>query len=203
MIKQTFYNLPQEKKERIINAIVKEIGKKNFTDISINQIVKNAEISRGSFYQYFDDKADIFHVVLEDFRKDIYDMSKKSLIQTNGDIFKASLNLFDYVVRVSANKAYSVAFKTVFSFINYNNNFLSSQSQVCPDWIIEDEIKQLVNIDLLSIESENDIDCIIDTVCAVLTKSWFEIFVLQKDIDDVKNKLNNMFLLMKNGFYRR
>lgn len=61
MIKQTYYNLPKDKKERILKAIISEIDKYNFEDISINRIVHSANISRGSFYQYFDNKTDLFH----------------------------------------------------------------------------------------------------------------------------------------------
>ena len=56
MIKQTYYNLPKDKKERILKAIISEIDKYNFEDISINRIVHTAKISRGSFYQYFENR---------------------------------------------------------------------------------------------------------------------------------------------------
>ena len=71
MIKQTYYNHPKDKKERILKAIISEIDKYDFEDISINRIVHTAKISRGSFYQYFDNKTDLFHLILEDFRLDM------------------------------------------------------------------------------------------------------------------------------------
>ena len=53
MPKQTFYNLEKDKKDRLIEACLEEFSSYTFTDSSINRIIKNAEISRGSFYQYF------------------------------------------------------------------------------------------------------------------------------------------------------
>lgn len=64
MPKQTFLNLPEEKRETIINAAVEEFAGYGFESASINRIVANSGISKGSFYQYFEDKADVFrHLV--------------------------------------------------------------------------------------------------------------------------------------------
>lgn len=60
MPKDTFHNLSSDKKRRIFDAAVKEFSTRRFSEASINQIVKAAEISRGSIYQYFSDKEDIY-----------------------------------------------------------------------------------------------------------------------------------------------
>ena len=65
MIKQTFYNLPEDKKKRIVDAIVKEFAESPTEKVSINRIIKVADISRGSFYQYFDDKVDLVEVLIK------------------------------------------------------------------------------------------------------------------------------------------
>ena len=64
MPKQTFLNLPEEKRTIIVNAAVDEFAGYGFESASINRIVANSGISKGSFYQYFEDKADVFrHLV--------------------------------------------------------------------------------------------------------------------------------------------
>lgn len=60
MPKATFNNLSDDKKRRIFDAAVKEFSTQRFSQASINQIVKEAGIPRGSFYQYFNDKEDLF-----------------------------------------------------------------------------------------------------------------------------------------------
>jgi TetR/AcrR family transcriptional regulator len=60
MPKDTFNNLNEEKKEKILSAAVNEFSAKRFSEASINQIVKDADIPRGSFYQYFSSKEDIY-----------------------------------------------------------------------------------------------------------------------------------------------
>lgn len=65
MPKQTFLNLPQEKRETIMNAAVDEFAEYGLENASTNRIVKNSGIAKGSFYQYFEDKQDVFMYMLE------------------------------------------------------------------------------------------------------------------------------------------
>ena len=60
MPKQTFFNLPQEKRETIMNAAIEEFAEYGLENASTNRIVKNSGIAKGSFYQYFEDKQDVF-----------------------------------------------------------------------------------------------------------------------------------------------
>ena len=65
MPKITFFNLPSEKREKITNVIIDEFYENTYELASINQIVKTAEIAKGSFYQYFKDKLDIYRMTIE------------------------------------------------------------------------------------------------------------------------------------------
>ncbi len=60
MPKQTFHNLPEEKRAKIINVAVDEFAQYGLENASTNRIVENSGISKGSFYQYFEDKQDVF-----------------------------------------------------------------------------------------------------------------------------------------------
>lgn len=64
MPKQTFFNLPEDKKERILNTAIDEFSKYYYHKASISRIVKNAGIAKGSFYQYFEDKKDLFKYLI-------------------------------------------------------------------------------------------------------------------------------------------
>lgn len=57
---ETFYNLKTEKKERVIQAIIKELSSHTYEHINLSNIVRDSGIARGSFYQYFKDKDDLF-----------------------------------------------------------------------------------------------------------------------------------------------
>jgi AcrR family transcriptional regulator len=65
MPKQTFLNLPEEKRRCITKAAIDEFAEFGFEASSINRIVANSGISKGSFYQYFEDKMDVFKYLID------------------------------------------------------------------------------------------------------------------------------------------
>ena len=203
LVKQTFYNLSPDKKQRIIDAIIKEVDGKSFEDISINQIVKNAEISRGSFYQYFNDKQDIFYVLMHGFTDNPNQVCEKSLEKNNGDLLSAGMDIFDFILEISKEKNYFVVFKTVFSCVGVNNAFIPSGVKKCKDLTLLNVITEKVNYSLLNGEEDADIENMVTIICSVIIRSCFDIFVLDMAEQVVKEHLHKMFLLMKNGFYRR
>ncbi len=60
MPKDTFLNLPEAKRQAVIEAAVDEFAAYPYEQASVNRIVANAGIAKGSFYQYFEDKKDLF-----------------------------------------------------------------------------------------------------------------------------------------------
>jgi AcrR family transcriptional regulator len=64
MPKQTFLNLPDEKRNTIINAAIDEFAEYGLENASTNRIVAASGISKGSFYQYFEDKQDVVMYLL-------------------------------------------------------------------------------------------------------------------------------------------
>ena len=65
MPKQTFFNLPQAKRQTIIDVAIEEFAENGFENASINRMVANSGISKGSFYQYFADKLDLFKHLID------------------------------------------------------------------------------------------------------------------------------------------
>lgn len=76
MPKQTFFNLPLEKRETIVDAAVDEFAQYGLENASTNRIVENSGISKGSFYQYFEDKQDVFMYLLSVLEKEKMDFFK-------------------------------------------------------------------------------------------------------------------------------
>ena len=65
MPKETFFNLPEDKRERIIDIALDEFSHFDFQSASISRIVAAAGIAKGSFYQYFADKEDLYRYLFE------------------------------------------------------------------------------------------------------------------------------------------
>ena len=92
MPSDTFLRLNDEKKKKLIDASFKEFSLYNFNDVSINRIIKEAGISRGSFYMYFVDKKDLYFYLLEQHLEILINNMKNDLIKNKGDLFKMFQN---------------------------------------------------------------------------------------------------------------
>lgn len=65
MPKQTFFNLPDEKRENFLDIALAEFAENDFQSASISRIVATAGIAKGSFYQYFENKEDLYRYLLD------------------------------------------------------------------------------------------------------------------------------------------
>lgn len=65
MPRDTFFNLSEDKRNRIIEAALIEFENYSFENASTNRIVDSAGISKGSFYQYFEDKKDLYKYIIQ------------------------------------------------------------------------------------------------------------------------------------------
>ena len=83
-----FLNLDSDKQNRIINAAIKEFAEKGYSNASTNEIVKEAGISKGLLFHYFQNKKQLFfflfdscvELITDDFYKKI-DLSETDFFQ--------------------------------------------------------------------------------------------------------------------------
>ena len=60
MPKDTFFNLGEEKQEKVVRAAVSEFLKHGFEKGNVGDIAKSAGVAKGSIYQYFENKKELF-----------------------------------------------------------------------------------------------------------------------------------------------
>jgi AcrR family transcriptional regulator len=65
MPKETFFNLPEAKRKAILDAALEEFAAYPYDQASVNRIVARAGIPKGSFYQYFENKKDLYLYLLQ------------------------------------------------------------------------------------------------------------------------------------------
>lgn len=85
MVHKTFERLPGEKKERILQAARTEFVRYPYEKTSINRILADAGVPKGSFYQYFDDKSDLFGICISAVYSQLIEMRRRngeSLLET-------------------------------------------------------------------------------------------------------------------------
>jgi AcrR family transcriptional regulator len=56
----TFFALPEERRDRLVREAVAEFSERAYAEASLSQIAQRAQIAKGSFYQYFTDKLDLY-----------------------------------------------------------------------------------------------------------------------------------------------
>jgi TetR/AcrR family transcriptional regulator len=60
----TFHNLPEQKRQKIADLAVAEFASRPYREASLNRIVARAGIAKGSIYQYFSGKLDLYRWVV-------------------------------------------------------------------------------------------------------------------------------------------
>ena len=89
MPKNTFSIISDEKRDRIYNAAVHEFSREGYEKASIRNIAARAEISKGSLYDYFENKEDIYLAVCT------HGINRSR--QNIDDIIDDSLNFFEQI----------------------------------------------------------------------------------------------------------
>jgi AcrR family transcriptional regulator len=68
----TWDNLDADRRERVLQAAMAEFGRHGYSGGSLNVIAREAGVAKGSLFQYFDDKFDLFSHVAEQTSLRIY-----------------------------------------------------------------------------------------------------------------------------------
>ncbi len=121
---ERFLNLPEEKKKRIIQASLREFARVPFEEVSINRIIQEADIPRGSFYQYFEDKQDLRMFLLGGFRACLESKVKAYLTEKKGDLFRFFKDAFDEITNEGMKEELRAVCKNAFSQMRYGGDCL-------------------------------------------------------------------------------
>ncbi len=99
MPNHTFYNLKKEKKDKVIKACKKEFNLRTIDEASVSNIVKDLNIARGSFYQYFDNLEDCYFYLLSQETIEVHEVLNKVLVDSNFNLINALENYKDYICK--------------------------------------------------------------------------------------------------------
>ena len=91
----TFLRLPEEKRETLLQAAWHEFVRVPYADASINRIIREAGIPRGSFYMYFRDKEELFRYLMELRLEGLIQLLTDLLDRLDGDLFAALPAILD------------------------------------------------------------------------------------------------------------
>lgn len=148
MPNKTFDNLSDEKKEAIIRSSLKEFTVHDFDSASLNDIITEIGIAKGSFYRYFNNKQELYDYLIE------YGLEKKSdyvqqIKDPTDDLFAFILNVASSYIQFSMENMELTAFMRKAAFgdktVRDNFLFLKNGKQVLIDKIVLNQKKGILS----------------------------------------------------------
>lgn len=200
MIKKTFYNLPYEKRKRITDAVIKEFMERPNEKVSINRIIKTAEISRGSFYQYFDDKVDLIEIITKTMFEESSNKAKEILKLSCGDLFVMYIKMFDYFGDYSSQKQTMKIMRNIVDSFKANDDLVSEYLKNRFNMAhTNNEIYTMVDRQNLKFQDNESVKCLIEILTQVLKNAIFDVFVAGSDREEVRERLIKKIDIIKQG----
>ena len=182
MEKQTFLNLPEEKKKNIINALKKEFSRVPLKDALVSNVIINAKIPRGSFYQYFDNIEDAYYYIIEEYSKDVKKNLMETLKKNEGDLILSYKELYMYILDMIYNPADKDYFEKIFLNMNYQ-----IEKMFTPNF--NDGLNMILNsvdISKLNISSKFSLGYVIDIIESIVMTNVIQSY--KRNLSKEKNK---------------
>lgn len=167
MPSNTFLNLPEDKQTRLMDAASREFAAKPYNEASINQIIRDAGIPRGSFYMYFQDKEELFRYLVRGYVEQLLMVLEEALLRQGGDVFAAMRSLFDYVWEKRGER--SLGGMGAMSAIISRNGGMQRGAllDLLDTGEVLERLRQSVNPELLDLRREGDLDHILAVLLSV------------------------------------
>ncbi|MEW9095503.1 MAG: TetR family transcriptional regulator [Clostridiaceae bacterium] len=198
----TFFNLPLEKKNKIIEAIKKEFARVPFDKVSINKIVQDAKISRGSFYMYFEDKRDMLIYLLSNYHEEVMSIIKESFKRNSGDVFEVFADILKFTANFGTAKENIAFCMNIFSNQTLQNDIILQFANCGRKNDFFNLFKQYTDTKSLNLQNPNDIEDIIDILISVTQKATMDIFLCIGEKDEILEAYTNKITILKRGMLK-
>jgi len=188
MPKETFLKLSKEKQQKVINAAKKEFARVPIENVSIKNIVEEADIARGSFYQYFESKEDLLIYILKENSEELNNKLRNKVKETNGNIFELYIFLYDSMIEEFTDNSDQELFRQIFiNLKSSDENVFDLVKKTKPQDIIE--YYEQIDKTKLNIRSHEDLVVICDMLNAITRRA-----VIKNFKDKSKEECRKIFL---------
>lgn len=204
MPKQTFFNLPEQKRKTLVEAAEKEFTRVPLFEASVANIIKMANIPRGSFYQYFTDKEDLYFYILDQKLKEGREDFIVLLNKHNGDIIDALTEVYNrFLVKLPDEEEHNFL-KNAFLYATHKveNSLMdlfdfSLYNERC------NEITELIDKNRLNISDDKDLYHILQIVTAVAFRNFIEKISKKMSDEEAMKHFTFEINLIKYGIYKQ
>ena len=183
-------------------AIKNEFARVPFSKVSINKIIQDANISRGSFYMYFEDKKDMLIYIFSSYHDEVMSTIKKSFEKNNGDIFKVFEDVLKFTTNFGTAKENIAFCMNIFSDQTVQNDILLQFANCNKKNDFLDLFKKNIDTKTLNIQGPNDLDDIIDILISISQKATMDIFLSIGEKDEILEAYKNKVTILKRGMLK-
>ena len=203
MIKSTFYNLPDSKRERVIRAIMQEFSSAESDKVSINRIIKRANISRGSFYQYFDDKVDLVEVLIKSLVDLALEETFRAISVSNGDIFSTYSKLLDIIAGFSRDEEQRSILCNIVKNMRVSDSLISeymvNRFKGCDEFTA---FTSSYSRDNLRFPEDEDVIALQQILNGIIRSAVFKIYAEDESIESVKREFARKLDIIRQGAFK-
>ncbi len=191
-----FMSLKKEKKDIIIDSAIEEFTRYGIDNAKVVRIIKRVNISRASFYQYFDGIEDLFYYILSILFDDtIKEVIKK--LRKGSDIFDAiTKTMIGYLDK---DHKYGFAFNHINDLALSSNDLYSKKFMDTLRLKIEDLYRELPNRPN-GINSPRDFLELIDFYTLLTSRMYYDYNIKKVNHDRVIHLFNSRALWIKKAF---
>lgn len=162
IINSKFYNLKTDKQKRIINAAIKEFVENGYEKASTNEIIKEAGISKGSLFNYFNSKKELYLFLFEYVGK-IVDKIYDEIDLNETDFFNRLRDVG--MIKFKIMKKYPLAFDFLKTVSLEGVDEVKSEINKIKNSTIENGFERIYeNIDLTKFRGDIDLKKIINII---------------------------------------
>lgn len=202
MPSQTFFNLSKEKQQIIYNSAIEEFSRVLFNEASINKIIKNAGISRGSFYMYFESKEDLYKYLVLTQKETLDKVFLTTFNKNKGDIISSYLELIRILVEqidINQNKNFfkNIVLNTSFKNLTFIPGVISIKDRKNEKGLINYICK-----DNLKLNNKEDLYDAIDLCNMCLIHALVRIIKCNEEKEFISKKFENQLIMLKKGLYK-
>lgn len=198
----TFFNLPEDKKNKILKAANKEFERVPIEQVSIKNIVESAEIARGSFYQYFEDKEDLFQYIMSAKMGNMQNKLIEMIEHENGNIINIFINMYEYLIKIVKIKKNNKFFKQIFENVKTSDNLMFIKKEEI-NKNLEQTLYNLYdrNKDILNIKNEEEFKLVIEMLFAI-TRKRIVVSLKYKDLEKARETYLKEIEFLKKGIIK-
>lgn len=198
MAQENFYNLKPRKQTAILDAIGVCLRKYDYEEISVNDIVREADISRGSFYNYFTDKADAIETLVDMRLRSLEKIFLQAIEESDMKLFDGAAKTYELIKEAMQNNVLLAFMKNLRFFMEigtkvvYSKDFETEINKVI-EWLI-----RFTDEGRTYLKTKKEMSNVLDMLLSLLLNATF-LMTISNDLNLEFNDYYYKLDIIKNG----